>query len=132
MRAAVVAFLCAAAATTPFLACGSKSGGAQCGHGTVDEGMPGDCRAARALLVCPLGDGFSCGCVTDAQSCPECPTFRGTGCQNACDANEFAVECGATPTADAGPVVVYDDPPPGCHLAAQGSGALSAYCCPCE
>lgn len=102
-----------------------------CGGETLGEGMPGGCRAARQLLVCPVENGLSCGCVTNEQSCPECPSFRGTACFNACGKHEYAVECG-TSGADAGPVVVYDDPPPGCQLIAQGSLAAAAYCCPCE
>lgn len=123
--AAVVALLCVAA-------CGSgNKSGAMCGRGSVSEGMPGSCRTASTLLVCPAGDGFDCGCVTDAQSCPDCPVFRG-GCYNACDPDEFAVECGAPPSADAGAVVVFDDPPPTCRFVGGGGGARSAYCCPCD
>jgi hypothetical protein len=130
---AVLIFGCAAvvALASGFAACGSNSGGA-CGRVALGEGMPAGCHAGRALLLCPADDGFACGCVTDEQSCPECPRFRGVGCFNACNGDQYAVECGAAPSADAGPVVVYDDPPPGCQLAARGSTTIAAYCCPCE
>jgi hypothetical protein len=127
----VLGFAVVVAFASVFSACGGK-GGAMCGRATLDESMPGGCRAASRLLLCPADDGTACGCVTNEQSCPECPRFRGAGCFSACSNHEYAVECGSEPPADAGPVVVYDDPPPGCQLVGRGSVSLAAYCCPCE
>jgi hypothetical protein len=111
-------------------ACGGGGAAPKCNRPELGDG-PGACRAARALLVCPAGDGLACGCVSDAQSCPECPTVSHATCQNTCTSHEYAVECG-TPSADAGPVVVYDEPPQGCQLVARSGGSRTAYCCPCE
>jgi hypothetical protein len=109
--------------------CGGKSN--QCTRATLGDAASTACRASRAILICPSPNGFECGCVTDEQSCPDCPFFHGSVCRNVCESDEYAVECGAR-TSDAGPVVVYDDPPPGCAQVARGAGTLTFYCCPCR
>jgi hypothetical protein len=128
VRSLVLALVSALSMTSA--ACGGGGSAPMCTRPELGDG-PGACRAARALLYCATGDGLACGCVTDAQSCPECPSSGRVACQNACASREYAVECGAA-VADAGPVVIYDDPPQGCQLIASSCGARAAYCCPCR
>lgn len=113
-------------------ACGGK-GAAQCKRAsTLDGTEPTSCRSGAALLVCPADQGGFCACVTDEQSCPACAArFHGVVCRNECAADEYAVECGASSVADAGPVVVFEDPPPNCHVVGLGAGTKTVYCCPC-
>jgi hypothetical protein len=129
MRALAWVLICAAA-LAPSCSDGDTGGG-QCTHPPVGDGTAGSCRPARALLTCPIGDGLGCGCVTNLQSCPECPTIPRLSCRNVCGSHEYAVECGE-PLDDSGPVVVFDPPPRGCQLAAQSAGTRAAYCCPCD
>jgi hypothetical protein len=129
VRSTILALICAAALAS---SCSDGGEGGMCSHEPVGDGSPGSCRAARALLSCPSSAGFDCGCVTDVQSCPECPTIPRLSCRNVCDSSEYAVECGEPLNPDVGAVVVFDPPPRGCHLAAQSSGTRAAYCCPCD
>src|SRR5262245_5020667 len=119
MRSAALGLLLCLAA-----ACGGKDA-PQCTRASTVGGTDSpSCRAARALLFCPTVEGAFCACVTDEESCADCPPrFHGVVCESQCGSDQYAVECSASSSADAGPVVVVDDPPPGCHVIAIGAGA---------
>jgi hypothetical protein len=82
-----------------------------------DAGSENQCRAARFLATCDLGNGTQSSGLRDTLE----------GCSNNCADNEYGVACGTVgPSSSPTP-----DPPAGCHAPLHTPGGVSYYCCPC-
>jgi hypothetical protein len=142
MRLAAILLVSVASVVT--VACGStdpnqsKSGtgtsslaSVQCSWpASLDDGGPGGCTAARALVSCTFSGG-GCGCTSDGplECGGGCGSETGASCSDGCAANEYVVACGGIGPNAGG---ANAEPPSACHFVSAVPAGIAYYCCPCE